>query len=1126
MSENSAIEWTDHTFNPWWGCTKISPACAHCYAETWSKRLRLPIWGQHADRRFFGEAHWDGPLAWNEKAAREGQRRRVFCASMADVFEDRADLDPWRARQWKLIGATPWLDWLLLTKRPENVGAMVPWGSNWPANVWLGTTVENADWAAKRIPALLQHSAVIRFLSCEPLLGPIDLSPWMGEIDWVIVGGESGHGARPMRPVWARSLRDQCATAGVPFFFKQWGDIRPATSSDPKARRIVLPDVEGDAEVVMERVGKKNAGRELDGRTWNDVPIAVQRRGLAATPSDAAVPQEQPRRRVSVLTELPPPHAPDEPAAEEQHGRRRRRHEEQQHQQQAGGGQPDGASDDTRRGGRGSDGDAHLAAFEPRLQKELVVKKAARSPHGMAKRVPRGAQRRQRADFAIDKEIAALIPSLSPEELAQLERSILTEGCREALTVWDDGRRKILLDGHNRCRICRRHGVPYTIKVIKLADRDAAIQWVAEHQLGRRNLTPEAYAFLRGKLYNGMKHQGSRSDLTSGQSAQKSTTAQQIAARYKVDEKTIRRDGRFAAQLDALADAVGADIKDEVLTRGARVSRADVARLLQLDEQTRGRVVAQVRQGARASALLREARRGVDEDVHEEPEQMRQGVDRDRSNVAVEDTLEQIALVERALRNTPPGSLSQELIVRTSASLKALDAALATHRRAAVPQQQHRPRADITGAVAAVIELQKILVADDALKIPELGLEELREGEALVEPLADLARAMARLSRPHRRQRRGTPRRPVTFPNFVKELQPILPPNSALAREHGDVLRVFEVFALAKRYLSTIEPALELAYNQHATMRADNPSSAGICDAIERYIEHGQVLAAGRYTLFHYLEEHGVSPALFRAAEAAFVEEVREGTRAAFASLGEKSKRSPSPAQNAPAASSSLQLPITAPVDEPALNELCEIVRDCVAATSQGCERLAEMYHGQPVPLSVQEVWHEANELAQQCRPLLDGTFTHADHLRAWGVDPSMSAASPAVPVSNTGSAAQCTEPPLLPPARQQAAQQRPEAPHSSEDTHTGPLKLLLAVARKEFGVMLGSYGAHGLRERVEQEIRKTNWPEDVQEAVLQHFWSIAGKSAPAGPPLSDGLELSAPVPAARITRSPKWMRR
>ncbi|WP_437301097.1 hypothetical protein [Sorangium sp. So ce426] len=815
------------------------------------------------------------------------------------------------------------------------------------------------------------------------------------------------------------------------------------------------------------------------------------------------------------MDRLPLPRAPNEPSAQEQqHGYQRRRHQAQQKHQQrpeqeAGATHPWGVKDGARRSGRDPSGDPRLVAAGPRQQKEPSMKKSARRRHPTEKRVARGTRRRQGADFIIDKEIAALIPSLSPEELAQLERSILAEGCREPLTVWDDGSRKVLLDGHNRCRVCRRHGVPYTIKFIKLADRHAAILWVAEHQLGRRNLTPKAYAFLRGKLYNDMKHQGSRSDRTSGQSAQKSTTAQQLAAQYKVDEKTIRRDGRFAAQLDALADAVGADIKEEVLTRGARVSRADVARLLQLDEQTRRRVVAQVRQGARASALLREARPGVDEDVRGEPERTRQGVDRAQWNVAVEDTLEQIALVERALRNTPPGSLSQELIVRTSALLKALEAALATHRRTAVPEQ-HRPHADITGAVEAVIGLQKILIADDALKIPGLGLEELREGEALVEPLADMARAMARLSRPHHGQRRSTPRRPVTFPNFVKELQPILPPNSALAREHGDVLRAFEVFDLAGRYLCKIEPALEHVYNECATKRSNNPSSAAICDAIDRFVEHrGYAITAGQYTFLHHLEARGVPSAFFRDAEAAFVREVMEGMqRTNLAFFDEILKRSPSLTQYAPAASSSIKLPLTEPLDEPGFKELCEHLRDCVACMENGCELLAEIYRGKPVPLSIQDVSQTTSEMALRCRPMIDGTFTHADHLRAWGVDPSTHAANRATPVSNKGRAAQSTEPPLRPPARQQAAQQRPEAPRSREHTHTGPLKLLPAAAQKEFGVMLGRYVVHRLRERVEQEIRKTDWSEDVQEAALQLFWAMAGKSAPPSP---DRVELPGP---------------
>src|ERR1043166_1801812 len=134
MGKNSSIEWTDHTFNPWWGCVKVSPACAHCYAEAWAKRVGQAVWGAAATRRFFGQTHWREPLRWNAEAKREARRRRVFCASMADVFEPRKELDAERAKLWALIAATPWLDWLLLTKRPGSVGALVPWTTAWPAN--------------------------------------------------------------------------------------------------------------------------------------------------------------------------------------------------------------------------------------------------------------------------------------------------------------------------------------------------------------------------------------------------------------------------------------------------------------------------------------------------------------------------------------------------------------------------------------------------------------------------------------------------------------------------------------------------------------------------------------------------------------------------------------------------------------------------------------------------------------------------------------------------------------------------------------------------------------------------------------------------------------------------------
>ena len=142
MGKNSSIEWTDHTFNPWWGCVRVSPGCQNCYAETWAKRVGADVWGAGADRRFFGEKHWQEPVKWNRTASESSPRKRVFCASMADVFELRTDLDTARQQLWKLIIETSNLDWLLLTKRPENIRSMAPW-TVWPDNVWIGTTVED-----------------------------------------------------------------------------------------------------------------------------------------------------------------------------------------------------------------------------------------------------------------------------------------------------------------------------------------------------------------------------------------------------------------------------------------------------------------------------------------------------------------------------------------------------------------------------------------------------------------------------------------------------------------------------------------------------------------------------------------------------------------------------------------------------------------------------------------------------------------------------------------------------------------------------------------------------------------------------------------------------------------------
>ncbi len=226
MGTNSAIEWCHHSFNPWWGCFKVSDGCKNCYAETLSKRFGHAIWGPSATttRRTFGSKHWEEPLAWNAVAEREGVRKRVFCASMADVFESNERLIYERKHLWQVIRRTPHLDWLLLTKRPENICLMVPtdWLDTPPDNVWYGTSVENQN-VEIRIYELACVPARVRFLSCEPLLGPLNLQYWLdsGAIHWVIAGAESGHGARSMDMAWVRSLRDQCTAAGVAFFFKQ-----------------------------------------------------------------------------------------------------------------------------------------------------------------------------------------------------------------------------------------------------------------------------------------------------------------------------------------------------------------------------------------------------------------------------------------------------------------------------------------------------------------------------------------------------------------------------------------------------------------------------------------------------------------------------------------------------------------------------------------------------------------------------------------------------------------------------------------------------------------------------------------------------------------------------------------
>ncbi len=251
--KDSHIQWTTHTFNPWIGCTKVSPGCQHCYAEALNKRWKGGAnWGKGAPRNRTSASNWREPLKWNRDA--KGERPRVFCASLADWLDDEVEIR-WLADLMKLIVETPNLDWLLLTKRPQNwkarinagymhtacgsVGAdemMFNWEENGiaPDNVWIGTTVEDEERGYLRHAALMDIPARVHFWSAEPLLSAIDASVmWAarGAPDWVIVGGESGAQAREMQVKWARDLRDQCRANPLPgnrpsFFMKQMGGAR------------------------------------------------------------------------------------------------------------------------------------------------------------------------------------------------------------------------------------------------------------------------------------------------------------------------------------------------------------------------------------------------------------------------------------------------------------------------------------------------------------------------------------------------------------------------------------------------------------------------------------------------------------------------------------------------------------------------------------------------------------------------------------------------------------------------------------------------------------------------------------------------------------------------------------
>jgi len=295
VADTTGIEWATATWSPWWGCAKVSPACTHCYAEAIADRFRRgeKLWRGTRTRT----KDWTTPARVDRKAGREGRRARLFVASMADVFEDHPDVTEWRARALDMLAGLRHTDVLLLTKRPENVLRMVPrwwhdpaalvpcdfdvpYNRGWPRHVWLGTTVEDQQRADERIPHLLRVPAAVRFLSVEPMLGPVDLKSialppcsstckpgpldafsgidWcscgygmggrVGGVSWVIAGGESGAGARPTDAAWVRALRDQCVEAGVPFFLKQ---LRSGT-------------------------GRMESLPALDGRRWAEFPELVR----------------------------------------------------------------------------------------------------------------------------------------------------------------------------------------------------------------------------------------------------------------------------------------------------------------------------------------------------------------------------------------------------------------------------------------------------------------------------------------------------------------------------------------------------------------------------------------------------------------------------------------------------------------------------------------------------------------------------------------------------------------------------------------------------------------------------------------------------------------------------------
>jgi protein gp37 len=274
MAEHSKIEWTDHTFNPWTGCTKITPGCDHCYAESWAKRSGHVRWGNHERKRTTAD-YWKAPSIWNKNAdqfeLRKGHRQRVFCASLADVFDNKAK-QAWRTDLFGLIRETPRLEWLLLTKRPSNIARMLPkdWGGGYP-NVWLGMTAEDQPRFDQRWCHLASIPAVVRFVSYEPALGPLSIASEEVKPDWLIIGGESGHGSRAMRPDWARTIVQECVTCGVAPFFKQWGSY----ANNPL---LVERGYDEKAARELDQYGK--GGGLLDGEIVRHFPVGLHSKSI------------------------------------------------------------------------------------------------------------------------------------------------------------------------------------------------------------------------------------------------------------------------------------------------------------------------------------------------------------------------------------------------------------------------------------------------------------------------------------------------------------------------------------------------------------------------------------------------------------------------------------------------------------------------------------------------------------------------------------------------------------------------------------------------------------------------------------------------------------------------------